>query len=152
MSIDLRTFRLLAAALLALMSTVTPAADVEYTYDEAGRLVGVMDPNGDAAEYVYDPAGNITEIKRFASTVLSLIEFQPKQGPIGTQVTIWGSGYSTTPANNAVTFNGTAATVSSATKNKLIVTVPGGATTGNLSITVSGTTVNRSGIPGDSIS
>jgi YD repeat-containing protein len=100
------------------------AADVDYAYDEAGRLVGVIAPNGDSAQYVYDPAGNITEIKRFNTGQLALIEFLPKSGPVGTSVTIWGSGFSTTPALNGVSFNGTAATVASATANKLVVTVP----------------------------
>ena len=113
------------------------AAVVEYTYDEIGRLVGVYAPSGDAAQYVYDPAGNITEIKRFSASQLSIIEFTPNSGPVGTTVTIWGTGFSTTPSSNTVTFNGTAATVSAATVNKLTVTVPAGATTGLIGVTVS---------------
>lgn len=114
------------------------AAVVEYTYDEIGRLVGVYAPSGDAAQYVYDAAGNITEIKRFTASQLSIIEFTPNSGPVGTTVTIWGTGFSTTPSSNTVTFNGTAATVSAATANKLTVTVPSGATTGAIGVTVGG--------------
>jgi YD repeat-containing protein len=114
------------------------AATVEYTYDANGRLKGVYAPSGDAAQYVYDPAGNMTQILRFASTSLSIVEFTPTSGPVGTQVLIYGTGFSATPANNAVTFNGVAATVSAATANKLTATVPSGATTGPIGV-VAGT-------------
>ena len=140
-----RAFMMFGLALLSLALTVAPsagAADVEYTYDEIGRLVGVYAPNGDAAQYIYDAAGNITEIKRFSSTQLSIIEFTPNAGPVGTQVQIYGTGFSTTPANNAVTFNGTAATVSASTANRLTVTVPTGATTGAIGVTVGAANAN----------
>ena len=140
-----RAFMMFGLALLSLALAAVPsarAADVEYTYDEAGRLVGVYAPNGDAAQYVYDAAGNITEIKRFSSTQLSIIEFTPNAGPVGTQVQIYGTGFSTTPGNNAVTFNGTAATVSASTANRLTVAVPTGATTGAIGVTVGAANAN----------
>lgn len=111
-------------------------ADVDYAYDEAGRLVGVYAPNGDAAQYIYDAAGNITEIKRMTATTLSVIEFLPKSGPVGTQVTIWGTGFSTTPSQNTVTVNGSVASVTSALANRLVITIPSGATTGPIAVTV----------------
>lgn len=131
--------RILAVLVLAFVSGSVVAA-VDYTYDEAGRLVGVYAPNGEAAQYVYDPAGNVVEIKRFAAGQLAIIEFTPNKGPVGTSVTIYGTGYSTTPASNAVKFNGIAATVASATATKLVATVPSGATTGKITVTVAGNT------------
>lgn len=110
-------------------------ADVQYIYDEAGRLTGAIDPSGNAAQYNYDAAGNITGITRTTSATVSIIEFTPNSGPVGAIVTIWGTGFSATPAQNTVRFNGTAATVSSAAVNKLVVTVPSGATTGTISVT-----------------
>lgn len=133
-----------ALVILFALISLAARADVEYTYDEAGRLTGVYAPSGDAAQYVYDGAGNITEIKRINAGTLAIIEFSPKIGPVGTQVTIWGNGFSTTPANNTVTFNGTGATVSSAAANKLVVAVPAGATTGLIAVTVTGNSVNSS--------
>lgn len=112
------------------------SATVEYAYDENGRLVGVVAPSGDLAQYVYDAAGNIVQINRIAAGSLALIEFSPKTGPAGTQVAIWGSGFSATPSQNTVAFNGATASVVSATTNKLIATVPSGATTGPISVTV----------------
>src|SRR5690242_2136064 len=60
----------------------------------------------------------------FAITISS---FSPTSGNVGTSVTINGTGYSTTLTNNTVKFNGTVATVTSATTIKIIATVPSGA-------------------------
>lgn len=116
-------------------------ADVNYIYDEIGRLRAVTDPNGNIAEYRYDAVGNLTEIVRYTSGQLAIIEFTPNEGPVGTSVTIYGSGFSTTPANNTVKFNGIMAAVSSASTATLVATVPAGATTGKISVTVGSSTV-----------
>lgn len=52
----------------------------------------------------------------------------PSSGTAGTQVTITGTDFNTTPANNIVTFNGVAATVISATATTLVVTAPSSTT------------------------
>ncbi len=108
---------------------------VSYVYDDLGRLAAVIDVNGNAAEYSYDSVGNILGISRFTSTQVSIIDFSPESGPVGTPVTINGTGFSTTPSQNTVKFNGTSATVSSATNNQLQVSVPTAATTGTISAT-----------------
>jgi YD repeat-containing protein len=108
---------------------------VNYVYDDLGRLVGVIDVKGNAAEYSYDAVGNIVSISRFTSTQVSIIEFTPDSGPIGAAVTINGTGFSATASQDTVKFNGTAATVSSATNRQLTVMVPTGATAGPISVT-----------------
>ena len=75
------------------------------------------------------------------SGALSLINVTPLSGAGGQNVTILGQGFSSTPASNMVKFNGTSATVVSATPSALMVTVPPAATTGLISVTVGGTTV-----------
>lgn len=130
----------LLAVLLAVQAFAA-TAQVQYVYDELGRLVEVVAPNGESARYVYDPAGNIKQILRAGSTALTLAEFTPNGGPIGSTVTLYGTGFSTTPASNAVKFNGVSATVSSASINKLVVSVPASATTGPISVTVAASTV-----------
>ena len=115
-------------------------ADVQYIYDEAGRLVEIINPSGTSAQYTYDAAGNVTAIKQVAATAVSIAEFTPNAGPVGTTVTIYGSGYSATPSLNTVKFNGTAATVTSATATQLVVTVSSGATTGKIAVTVGSNT------------
>ncbi|HVH28123.1 MAG TPA: IPT/TIG domain-containing protein [Vicinamibacterales bacterium] len=113
----------------------SPATSVRYSYDEAGRLVGVIDPAGEAANYRYDLVGNLTSIARFSAGQVSILEFSPNQGPIGATVTIEGTGFSATPAQNTVQFNGVTASVISASTNQLVVTVPATATSGTISIT-----------------
>jgi YD repeat-containing protein len=120
---------------------VPASADVNYIYDESGRLRAATDATGNIAEYRYDAVGNIIEIVRYTSGQLAIIEFTPNEGPVGTSVTIYGSGFSTTPANNTVKFNGTTAAVSSASTALLVATVPVGATTGKISVTVGSSTV-----------
>jgi hypothetical protein len=63
--------------------------------------------------------------------------FSPPSGLVGTQVTITGNRFDTTPVNNLVRFNKVEATVLSATETQLVVTVPSGATTGTISVTTS---------------
>jgi len=122
--------------LLVMTASMTgQSGPVRYIYDELGRLVGVIDQNGDAAAYHYDAVGNLLSITRTGPSQVAIIEFTPNDGPIGGTVTIHGTGFSATPSQNTVTFNGTAATVVSATANTLVVTIPSGATSGQLSIT-----------------
>ncbi len=58
----------------------------------------------------------------------TITSFTPTSGPVGTSVTITGTNFSATPANNIVYFGATRATVSAATATQLTVTVPTGAT------------------------
>jgi YD repeat-containing protein len=108
---------------------------VQYAYDDLGRLVGVIDPSGNAAAYTYDAVGNLTSIARYTSSQISVLSFTPSSGPVGTTVTILGTGFSTTISSNSVSFHGTAATITSATANQIVTTVPSGATTGTITVT-----------------
>jgi YD repeat-containing protein len=114
---------------------VVPPSVRQYVYDAQGRLTGVIAANGDAARYVYDPVGNITRIERFANSATALLGAEPAVGAIGSSVTVSGIGFSTTPSQNTVQFNGVTGSISSATANQIVVTIPTGATTGPLSIT-----------------
>ncbi|MBZ5523515.1 MAG: IPT/TIG domain-containing protein [Acidobacteriia bacterium] len=108
---------------------------VSYSYDELGRLVGVVAASGDAARYNYDAAGNILSITRATSSQSSIFTFSPRSGPAGTQVTIAGANFSSDPSQDAVAFNGANATVVSASATQLVVTVPSGAVTGPITVT-----------------
>lgn len=130
---------LLLAGLLFLLCPLarpqTPTNTSVYIYDELGRLKGVITPSGDAAIYNYDAAGNIVSITRQTTATVSIIEFTPDQGAVGASVTIYGTGFSLTPAQNSVSFNGVAATVTAASATQLIVSVPAGASTGPITVT-----------------
>ena len=54
--------------------------------------------------------------------------YSPAGGPVGTVVTITGTNL----ASASVTFNGTAATLTSNTATQIVVPVPTGATTGQI--------------------
>lgn len=69
----------------------------------------------------------------------------PSSGTVGTTVTINGTNFSGTPANNTVRFNGSQAIVSGATTTSLTVTVPSGATTGTVSVATAGGTAASAG-------
>ncbi len=80
------------------------------------------------------------EIKRSTAGQLAIFDFTPKQGPVGTAVTIQGQGFGATPLDNTVQFNGVSAEVTSATTTTLVAIVPMMATTGPISVTVGGVT------------
>lgn len=139
-----RIFTALLTALLLLAPLQAPG-QVRYHYDEAGRLIQVVAPDGRSAQYTYDALGNILSIQNVAATSLSISEFTPNSGQVGTTVTIYGSGFSTTPSDNTVNFNGTAAVVAAATATSLTVAVPSNASSGPITVTnTNGTTTSSS--------
>lgn len=73
--------------------------------------------------------------------ILAITALAPGSGLPGTKVVITGTKFDATPANNTVLFNTTPATVTAATTTSLEVTVPTGATTGVVSVTVGSNTV-----------
>src|SRR2546423_9374903 len=97
-------------------------------------------PASDTALYAYDAVGNLQGITRQLSSTKAIFQFTPSSGPVGTTVTIYGTGFSATPSSNTVKFNGTTTTVHTASTTVLTANVPAGATTGTISVTVSGTT------------
>ncbi len=70
-----------------------------------------------------------------------IITFSPAAGRVGTTVTITGTDFNSTAANNAVYFGAVRAAVVSATATQLVVTVPAGTTYKPLSVTTGGKTV-----------
>ncbi|ASZ14144.1 IPT/TIG domain-containing protein [Chitinophaga pendula] len=80
--------------------------------------------------------GQTTEGPLFKEQQLGVISLLPDNGLEGTEVKISGLGFSTTPANNIVTFNGVAVTVLNATETTLTVKAPAGVTTGTLDVKV----------------
>jgi 6-phosphogluconolactonase (cycloisomerase 2 family) len=70
-----------------------------------------------------------------------ITSFTPTSGAVGATVTLTGTGFNTTPANNIVFFGATRATVTVATATSLIVTVPTGATFGAITVLNTGTSL-----------
>jgi len=84
--------------------------------------------------------GNISSESDF-TVIPPAFTFSPPAGSAGLMVTITGSGFNPSPTNNIVMFNGVPASVVNATNSQLGVLVPSGATTGKISVTVSGSTI-----------
>lgn len=115
-------------------------ATITYVYDRLGRLTGVIDSAQGTAIYRYDAVGNILSIERYATNAVLIIDFTPGSGPVNTVVTLTGTGFSATPSQNTVKFNGVTATVTSSTVTSIVTKVPAGATTGPISVTAPGGT------------
>ncbi len=115
----------------------TQGDQAQYFYDELGRLVGVIDGAGNVAVYTYDEVGNLLAIERFttSTTGIGIFLVTPASGLVGIDVEIQGFGFSATPTADQVAFNGTPATVVSATSESIIATVPANATTGPVTVT-----------------
>ena len=77
----------------------------------------------------------------FTVLLPTIASLSPVKAGIGETVVLTGANYSTTPAENKVWFNGVLTTVTDATATTLTVTVPQGATTGNVSVQVKDGTV-----------
>ena len=68
----------------------------------------------------------------------------PSSGSVGMQLTITGEDLGATQGTSSITFNGTTAAVNSWSATSISATVPSGATTGNVVVTVGGTASNGS--------
>jgi sugar lactone lactonase YvrE len=75
---------------------------------------------------------------------LSITSFSPTNGPDSTKVTITGTAFSSTIADDSVYFNGKPAVVTSANDSVLVAIVPMLAGTGDVSVKVNGTTTTGS--------
>ena len=133
---------LLVCASLSAQQPIT----FKYFYDDLNQLVKVIDSTGVSIEYVYDPVGNMVQIRRsaVAAGALTIFAVSPQTVASGQTFTIQGQGFSTTLASNLVTLNGVAAVVLSATTTTLVVQVGVNTTSGLISVTVGASTVTSS--------
>src|SRR6266481_502112 len=72
----------------------------------------------------------------------SITSLTPNTGAVGSSIVIAGSNFGSTQGSSTVKFNGTTATTTSWGASSITVTVPTGATTGNVVVTVSGLASN----------
>jgi hypothetical protein len=62
----------------------------------------------------------------------------PSSGPVGTVVTINGTNFGATQGTSTITFKGTTAAPTSWSATRIVVSIPAGATSGNVVVTVGG--------------
>jgi sugar lactone lactonase YvrE len=82
---------------------------------------------------------------------LGIAKLLPDNGLAGSVITVKGTGFDKSPANNRVTINGLAVAVSGATDTTLTITIPDGVTTGPLnvstgSLSATGPVFRRAGV------
>jgi tripartite motif-containing protein 71 len=120
----------------------TTSGDFILSYGTYGWTNGTLwHPRGvvaDAIGNVYVADGN-HRIQKFA--VLDILSLSNNSGTVSSSFTISGSGFSSVPSENVVKINSTVCTVTATSPNSLTVTVPAGATTGKVSVTRGGFTV-----------
>jgi YD repeat-containing protein len=136
---DGTTVHICAVVTLVFYCLIFPAIScsevAEYIYDDVGRLIAVLDAKGNESIYRYDEVGNLINIISQSDTSpLFISDFYPREGFSGDEITIYGSGFSAEPLENVVSFKGTAATILSATVNRMVVMVPQGAITGKITL------------------
>lgn len=131
----------LATALVcAANAAQASAGTITYVYDDAGHLVAVTDPLSETAKFKFDALGNLLSITRQSSGTTTVVDFAPKRGVAGSQITISGTGFSATASQNTVKFNGVVAVVVTATPARIVAVVPPGASSGTISVTSPGGT------------
>jgi len=113
-----------------------------HQYDPS-EFVAAVDPSGRTA------SADVTHFTVFAATVtnVKISSLRPNKGPVGTIVTISGSGFSPTASDDFVRFNkvdgGTLVVPAlTASSTVLTVSVPSGAATGNVRVKVGSATSN----------
>jgi IPT/TIG domain-containing protein len=67
--------------------------------------------------YNYDAVGDLLSISNYSGSTVLHYRVHAGQRPVGTTVTIYGTGFSSTASQNTVQFNGTTAIVTPATAN-----------------------------------
>lgn len=97
--------------------------NIQYFYDDKGRLFLVSEPPCRRTLYQYDDAGNTTRIEE-TDGQLRLDSVDPPSAISGRQVVISGFLFRTKREENTVTFNNVKATVVLASERQLVVAVP----------------------------
>ena len=123
--------------------TIGGVACASYTVVSATAIIAIVGNGASGSVAVTTPTG-VGSLGGFYYTIpIPVISsFTPTNGPVGTSVTITGTNFSTTAANNTVYFGAAKATVTAATATSLTVTVPVGATYQPISVTNNNLTAN----------
>lgn len=89
-----------------------------------------------------DTASTSAPLSQTIITPPSITSLSPSAAPVGASVTISGNAFGASQGNGSVTFNGTPASAPSWGATSITATVPGGATSGNVVVTVQGVASN----------
>jgi hypothetical protein len=99
-------------------------------------------PTTNSGSFVVTVGGVASNGVSFTVLPPSITSLSPSSGPAGTSVTITGSGFGTFQGSNTISFNGVVASATTWSPTSIIVPVPAGATTGNVTVAVIGMVSN----------
>ena len=113
-------------------------------YSFAGLASGSYTVTPSLAGYTFNPPSQSTTVSKanvtlnfsVAAAPPNITSLSPNSGAVGSSVTITGANFGTTVGS--VTFNGTGAAVTTWSPSSILVTVPSGATSGNVVVTAGG--------------
>jgi hypothetical protein len=127
----------------ATLSSSSFAGKVDYTVGSGPSTIAVQDIDLDGKPDILVPnlTSNTISILHNAPTSAPVISsFTPTSGAAGATMTISGTNFSTTAANNSIYFGGVKATASGATATQITVTIPTGAQYGPIAVQNSAST------------
>jgi hypothetical protein len=110
----------------------------------ATSIVATVPAGATTGNVVVTAGGTASNGVNFTVTVPapSITSLNPAAGLVGTSVTISGANFGATQGSSTVKFNGISAVPTSWSATSIATTVPAGATTGNVVVTVGGVTSN----------
>jgi len=114
-------------------NVVTTPTSIAATFQ-----IGFSASAGASTVTVTTSTGSATTTFTVNASAPVLTAVTPTSGPVTRLVTITGNGFSATAGLNQIQFNGVNATTLSATATTLTTQVPSGATTGPVTVTISG--------------
>jgi len=123
----------------------TGAAITTAPYNTTLNTTALSDGNHTITAVATDTVGNtatsagiLVKVSNAGAAIPAITSLSPTSGPVGTPVTIAGSNFGATQGTSTVTFNGTTATATSWSASSISTTVPSGASTGSVIVTVAG--------------
>ena len=118
-------------------STVTFGGTAAATTSWSATSIGVTVPVGATTGAVVVTVGGLASNEvSFTVPAPAITSLNPTSGLAGAAVTITGTNFGTTQGTSTVKFDGTTAAVTSWSNTSIAVTVPSGAATGNVVVTV----------------
>lgn len=118
-----------------------------YKMNEVGQGAGITTVNSATAT---GAILNGTTVGTTCTPIFTMINaptvssFTPAFGSVGTSITITGTNFDPTPANNTVRINGTLATVTASSTTSITTTVPAGGSSGSITVQVGCNTATSS--------
>ena len=122
------------------LGTSTGYADEDRIQPNAGALEATWTLSPDFLNWIVDMAAFKPAQAGGAGPGISSLS--PNSGAVGTSVTITGTNFGSSQGTSSLTFNGVAGTPTSWSSTAIVVPVPTGATTGNVTVIVGGVASN----------